>query len=171
MKGSENLKQLIEVIKLVVDKYAEDVNLIISNNYLTLEYLTNVAGDQDAFEVIKIEEFDDKLKVSLYNDKIEKIIDIEELENIILILEKQSKAHKFDKVEIEYIREKYKPKTQIELIREYDLKNEVPPHTRGTIDHVADNGAIFVNWNNGTTSTLMVGTDEFKILNEGIKTN
>ncbi len=159
------MQNLIKVIKIVSDKYMDKVNLIISNNYLTLEYLEDINGEKDVAKSVKIEEFEDKLKITPYPERIEKIINVNEIEDIIQILEKQCKVQKHSQEEIKYIRDKYKQGTKIELIKMYDFQ-AVPTGTKGTIDFVDDMGTIHMRWETGSTLGLIIGKDEFKVLDE-----
>jgi hypothetical protein len=162
-----NMKQLIEVVKIVAEKYMQNVDLIIADGYLTLEYLTDINDEKDIYKTIKIEEFEDKLKLTIYPEKFEKLIDVEEIEDIILILEKQSKKEEHTKEEIKYIKEKYKVGSEIELIKMYDFQAPAPG-TKGIIDHIDDIGTLHVKWENGSALGLVVGTDEFKVLEENL---
>ena len=140
------MKQLIEVIKIVADKYMDNVNLIIADNYLTLEYMVETDGEKDVYKTIRIEEFVDKLK-------------------IIEIIKKKSKKQEHSKEEVKYIRQKYTQGMNIELIKMYDFQAP-PTGTKGTIDFVDDIGTIHIKWENGSSLGLVVGIDEFKVLTD-----
>jgi hypothetical protein len=159
------MQNLIEVVKIVSEKYMQNVDLILADNYLTLEYLTDINDEKDIYKTIKIEEFEDKLKLTIYPEKFEKIISVEEIEDIILILKKQSKKEEHTQEEIKYIKEKYKIGAKIELIKMYDFQAP-PTGTKGLIEKVDDIGTLHVNWENGSTLGLVVGTDKFKVLEE-----
>ena len=141
------MKQLNKVRKIIADKYMDNINLIIANNYLTLEYMIERDGKKDLYKTIKIEEFVDKLKITIYPEKIEKLIDVEEIEGIITILEKQSKKQQHSKEEIKSIRQKYISGMNIELIKMYDFQAP-PTRTKGIIDFIDDEGTIHVKWEN-----------------------
>lgn len=160
------MELLIEVVKNVADKYMDRVNLIISGNSLTLEYLYNRDGEQDVYKTLTITEFDGKLKVRVSPDGLEGIIDVSELDEIILTLDKQSQTKNHTQDEIKYIREKYVAGTKIELVKMYDLLAPVPEGTKGIVNFVDDIGTIHINWENGSGLGLSVGIDEFKILEE-----
>lgn len=160
------MKLLIEVILKVADKYMDRVNLIISGNSLTLEYLYNRSGEQDVYKTLTITEFEGKLKVRVSPDRLEGIIDVSELDDVILTLDKQSKSKNHTQEEIKYIREKYVAGTKIELVKMYDLINPVPEGTRGIVQYVDDIGTIHINWETGSTLGLVIGIDEFKIIGE-----
>ena len=158
------MKLLIEVILKVADKYMDRVNLIISGNSLTLEYLYNRDGEIDLYKTLTITEFDGKLKVRVSPDRLEGIIDVSELDDVILTLDKQSQTKNHTKEEIKYIREKYVAGTKIELVKMYDLIAPVPQGTKGIVDFVDDIGTIHIKWETGSTLGLTVGIDEFKVL-------
>lgn len=158
------MELLIEVVKKVAYKYMDRVNLIISGNSLTLEYLYNRDGEMDLYKTLTITEFDGKLKVRVSPDRLEGIIDVSELDDIILVLDKQSQTKNHTQEEIKYIREKYVKGTKIELVKMYDLIVPVPEGTKGIVDFVDDIGTIHVKWENGSTLGLTVGIDEFKVL-------
>lgn len=163
------MKLLIEVILKVVDKYMDRVNLIISGNSLTLEYLYNRDGEQDVYKTLTITEFDGKLKIRVSPDRLEGIIDVSELDEVILTLDKQSQSKNHTQEEIKYIREKYVTGTKIELVKMYDLLAPVPTGTLGIVQYVDDIGTIHVNWETGSSLGLVVGIDEFKIIGEDEK--
>lgn len=158
------MKLLIEVILKVADKYMDRVNLIISGNSLTLEYLYNIDGEQDVYKTLTITEFEGKIKVRVSPDRLEGLIDVSELDDVILTLDKQSQTKNHTQEEIKYIREKYVAGTKIELVKMYDLLAPVPTGTLGIVQYVDDIGTVHVNWENGSTLGLSVGIDEFKVL-------
>lgn len=158
------MELIVEVVKKVVDKYMDRVNLIISGNSLTLEYLYNRDGEIDLYKTLTITEFDGKLKVRVSPDRLEGIIDVSELDDVILTLDKQSQSKNYTQEEIKYIREKYVAGTKIELVKMYDLINPVLEGTKGIVDFVDDIGTIHIKWETGSTLGLTVGIDEFKVL-------
>ena len=161
------MQKLIEVIKLVATKYKDEVNVILSGDMLTLEYMYLINDELDVYKTIQVTEFEDKLSIKIYPEKTTKVITINELEDIFLILGKQicKKEHTSD--EIKAIKEKYIAGTQIELIKMYDLYGPAPG-TKGTIIGVDDSGNVLVNWKTGSSLSLVVGIDEFKILNNNL---
>lgn len=157
------MKNLLKVVELITEKYLKNIELIVTENKLILEYLTYASGEKDIFKTVHIEEFDDKLKLTWIPEKIVRLIDIQEISEIILILEKQCNSKKFCREEIEYIKEKYVTGTKIQLIKMYDYESNVPIGTRGIVKAVDDMGNIQVLWENKSTLSLVVGVDEFKI--------
>ena len=101
------MERLVEVIKLIANKYMKKIDLILSENILTLEYLTYKYGEKDVYKTLQVEEIENKLKITILPDKITRVTDIKGLEDIILILDKQSKGRNFTQEEVEYIKHKY----------------------------------------------------------------
>ena len=65
---------------------------------------------------------------------------------------------------VEQIKKKYPPGTRIELISMKDPYSPVPPGTRGTVQMVDDAGTIHPKFDNGRTLGIIVGEDEFIVL-------
>lgn len=157
------MQKLIEVIKLVATKYKDEVNVILSGDMLTLEYMYLINDELDVYKTIQETEFEDKLSIKIYPEKTTKVITIDELEDIFLILNKQicRKDHTLDEIKI--IKEKYVSGTRIELLKMYDLFSP-PPKTTGTIIGVDDTGHIMMKWDNSSTLSLVIGTDLFRVI-------
>ena len=124
------MKLLLEVIKMVVEKYIKNISLIVLEDTLVLEYYVYKDEERCLFKAIDIEEFEGKLKVSFSSEKIERIVDLKELEDIIRIFDKQSKSKKLTQEQIKYIKNRYTKGTKVELIKMYDYINSVPPKTK-----------------------------------------
>lgn len=157
------MKNLTEVIKLVVKKYMDSVSLIIEKDLLIIQYMYMKNEEKDVYRILEIKEFEDKLYIKFIFEKIEKIITIKELENIFEIYKKQCNQNELTKIEINAIKEKYIAGTKIELIKMYDIL-EVPPKTIGIVEFVDDMGQIHIKWDNGSTLALNTQIDEFKII-------
>ena len=67
--------------------------------------------------------------------------------------------------EIKQIKEKYTIGTKVKLIKMYDMQ-EVPVGTKGIIEFIDDIGTLHIKWENGSTLGLVVGVDEFEIIEE-----
>ena len=65
---------------------------------------------------------------------------------------------------VDQIKKKYPPGTRIELVRMTDPYSPVPPGTRGTVQMVDDAGTIHPKFDNGRTLGIIVGEDEFIVL-------
>ena len=158
------MQQLIKVILLVIEKYRDKMNVIISGDTLTLEYLHYINGEQDVFKTIEVTEFEDRLSVKYITERITKLINLNELEEIFEILERQVNHKKYCREEVKSIKEKYVVGTKLELIKMYDYINSVKKGTTGVVTNVDDTGTIHVAWENGATLGLVIGIDEFKII-------
>ena len=158
------MENLLEVIKIIVPKYIENFNIIVTKDELTLEYLQYINGEKDVYTSLTVEEFEDKFKVTFMLEKIIRIVDLKELKEIIIAMQKQRQTKQFSQAEVKALKEKYKTGAKVELIKMYDTFNNVPEGTRGIIKGVDDLGTIQVSWENGTTLGLIVGVDEFKII-------
>ena len=67
--------------------------------------------------------------------------------------------------ELKAIREKYPKDTRIELVEMNDI--EAPPiGTKGIVRYVDDAAGIGVNWDNGSTLTVIYGVDRVKKIEE-----
>ena len=61
------------------------------------------------------------------------------------------------------LKEQYPEGTRVELVRMEDP--QAPPvGTKGTVKGVDDAGSILVNWDNGSTLSLVYGEDRCRIL-------
>lgn len=158
------MEQLIKLILLIAEKYRYKVDGIIKGNMIIVEYLYYINREQDVYKILEVTEFEDKLAVKFIPERITRIMTLEELEDVFNILEKQINHRELSEEEIKAIKEKYIPGTKLELIKIYDYINPVPAGTTGEVINVDDIGTIHVNWNNGSTLGLVVGIDEFKII-------
>ena len=64
--------------------------------------------------------------------------------------------------ELQSLREKYKPGTRVELLHMDDVQAP-PPGTRGTVRGVDDIGSIMVNWDTGSSLSVVYGEDSVKV--------
>lgn len=116
--------------------------------------------------MLEIKKLQDKLEVLIIPDYIKKYINTSELEELIFVINKQKKLVIPTQEQVKLIKQIYKPKTKIKLIKMYDYMNSVPSGTIGIVEFVDDIGNISVKWENGSTTNLIKGIDEFKILGE-----
>ncbi len=68
-----------------------------------------------------------------------------------------------EKYQIKSIKNKYPKGTKIELISMED-NQAVPSGTHGIVDFVDDAGTVHVTWENGSSLGLIVGEDQFNII-------
>jgi len=158
------MRRLIDVIMLVAEKYLDKLNVIISGNTLIMEYLYYINGEKDVYKTFEVTEFEDKLAVKFIPERVTRIMTLNELEDVFDILEKQVKHKELSEEEIKAIKNKYTPGTKLELIKIYDYINPVPTGATGEVINVDDIGVVYISWNNGSTLGLVVGIDEFKII-------
>ena len=158
------MERLVEVIKLIANKYIKKIDLILSENILTLEYLTYKYGEKDVYKTLQVEEFEGKLKIVFIPERMDIITDIAGLERIIAILDKQCNAKEYTQKEIEYIKQKYPIGTKVKLIKMYDFYNDLATGEEGIITSVDDLGTLHIKWENGSTLGLVVGVDEFEVI-------
>ena len=112
----------------------------------------------------RLTELEGKLDITVYPENMERVIEVSDLDDIILTIQKQSKPIKHTQQEIQQIKEKYVAGTKIELIKMYDLLAPVEAGTKGIVERVDDIGNLSIDWENGRTLSLVVGVDEFKVL-------
>ena len=68
-----------------------------------------------------------------------------------------------DSQKVEEIKKAYPAGTRIELIHMDDI--QAPPDgTKGTVKGVDDIGQIMMHWDTGSSLSLVVGIDEFKVI-------
>jgi len=158
------MQKLIEVIELVAEKYLDKINLILEKDLVTLEYLTYRHGEKDDFKIIQVREFEDKLSITFTPENFSKIVNIKELEDIFEILDKQNHFKEHTKLEIEMIKKKYIKGTRLKIKKVYDYTVETERGTKGTVDIVDDIGTIHLTLENNSPASLIVGIDEFEIL-------
>ncbi len=60
--------------------------------------------------------------------------------------------------ELQRLREKYKPGTRVEILHMDDIQAP-PAGTRGTVRGVDDIGSIMVNWDTGSSLSVVYGED------------
>jgi len=151
------VKKLVAVINLLADKY-KDVESEVDKDLIRIK----VKNMQD---VIEVTENSGKLHVKVLPSCFNEDIDLVRLEDIINILQKQANTPPKTDAEIEEIKSQYKPGMIIQLKKMYDL--QAPnPETIGMIDFVDDSGTIHMRWTNGSGLGLVVGLDEFSIIDD-----
>lgn len=74
------------------------------------------------------------------------------------------------KEKLEYLRKTYTPWTRVRL--EYMDDIQAPPiGTSGTVNGVDDIGNIMVNWDNGSSLSVVYGIDRCTVITEGENEN
>lgn len=156
------MQPLIKAIILIIEKYVrkdeKKINGYIDADSITLQFMKN----KKIYKKLKIEQIEQKLKVTFMDENITKMVDIDGLDNIIEILEKQCNDKILSQADIEELKNKYTKGTKIILHKMYDLQTPEPKIT-GLVDFVDDAGNIHMRWSNGSTLSLIEGVDEFTI--------
>lgn len=69
-------------------------------------------------------------------------------------------------IKVENLKKKYPKGTKIECIKMNDPYNPIPSGTKGEVDHVDDIGTIHMKWENGSSLGIIVGEDDFKVIQQ-----
>ena len=91
------MKQIIDVIKLITDKYLDKVNVVLNKDMLSLEYLYDINREQDVFKIVQITENANKLYAKIYPSTTSSVITINDLEDIFAGFEKELSINKSKK--------------------------------------------------------------------------
>ena len=153
----------VELIKLVINKYLDKIQLIINNDMVVLEYMYVINGEKDVYKTIEVTEFENKYCLKFYPENTTKIITLDEFPDIFEILDKQISKRRLSPEEIKEIENKYRPGSKVKLVKMYDLYAP-PKGTIGIIQGVDGAGNILVNWENGSSLSLISIIDEFEII-------
>lgn len=153
----------VELIKMIINKYLDKIQLIINNNMVVLEYMYFINGEKDVYKTIEVTELEDKYCLKFYPEATTKVITLDEFPDIFEILDKQISKRRLTAEEIKEIENKYKPGYKVKLIKMYDLYAP-PVGTIGIIKDVDSVGNILVNWGNNSSLSLIIGIDEFEII-------
>lgn len=70
----------------------------------------------------------------------------------------------YQKKLVESMREKYPPGTRVEVISLCNEEEHLKPGMKGTVVGVDDQPALLVNWDNGSSLSLLIGQDSFRVL-------
>ncbi len=66
------------------------------------------------------------------------------------------------RAQLDLLRQRYPPGTEVELIAMPEDPHPVPPGTRGKVIMVDDAGQLVIKWNNGSSLSLIPGVDSFQ---------
>ena len=67
---------------------------------------------------------------------------------------------------VERMREQYPPGTRVEVISLCNEEEHLKPGMKGTVVGVDDQPALLVNWDNGSSLSLLLGQDQFRVVSE-----
>ena len=67
---------------------------------------------------------------------------------------------------VERMREKYPPGTRVEVVSLCNVEEHLKPGMKGTVIAVDDQPALLVNWDNGSSLSLLIGKDHFTVLQQ-----
>ena len=65
---------------------------------------------------------------------------------------------------VKFLREKYPPGTRVEVVSLCNEEEHLKPGMKGTVVGVDDQPALLVNWDNGSSLSLLIGTDHFRVV-------
>lgn len=153
------MKQIIKALLTLAEDYIDVFNTTINENTLILDYMR----DNKVYNTLEINEVQGNLVISFKNEKMSRTTDIEGLKDILDIYKIQNSSTALTQEEIQKIKGTYKKGSKIYLIKMYDLFAP-PSKTIGIVAGVDDAGHIMMNWDTGSTLSLAVGIDQFKVL-------
>ena len=67
---------------------------------------------------------------------------------------------------VERMREKYPPGTRVEVVSLCNVEEHLKPGMKGTVVGVDDQPALLVDWDNGSSLSLLIGKDHFTVLQQ-----
>ena len=67
---------------------------------------------------------------------------------------------------VERMRNQYPPGTRVEVISLCNEEEHLKPGTKGTVVGVDDQPALLVHWDNGSSLSLLIGQDQFRVIPE-----
>ena len=65
---------------------------------------------------------------------------------------------------VERMRNQYPPGTRVEVVSLCNEEEHLKPGMKGTVVGVDDQPALLVNWDNGSSLSLLIGQDSFRVL-------
>lgn len=67
---------------------------------------------------------------------------------------------------VERMREQYPPGTRVEVVSLCNEEEHLKPGMKGTVVGVDDQPALLVHWDNGSSLSLLIGQDQFRVIPE-----
>ena len=65
---------------------------------------------------------------------------------------------------VERMRNQYPPGTRVEVISLCNEEEHLKPGMKGTVVAVDDQPALLVDWDNGSSLSLLIGKDHFRVV-------
>ena len=65
---------------------------------------------------------------------------------------------------VERMREQYPPGTRVEVVSLCNVEEHLKPGMKGTVVAVDDQPALLVDWDNGSSLSLLIGKDHFRVV-------
>ena len=67
---------------------------------------------------------------------------------------------------VERMKELYPPGTRVEVVSLCNEEEHLKPGMKGTVVGVDDQPALLVNWDNGSSLSLLIGQDQFAVIQQ-----
>ena len=67
---------------------------------------------------------------------------------------------------VESMRAQYPPGTRVEVISLCNEEEHLKPGMKGTVVGVDDQPVLLVHWDNGSSLSLLIGQDQFRVIPE-----
>ena len=67
---------------------------------------------------------------------------------------------------VERMRNQYPPGTRVEVISLCNEEEHLKPGMKGTVVGVDDQPALLVDWDNGSSLSLLIGQDQFAVIQQ-----
>lgn len=67
---------------------------------------------------------------------------------------------------VERMQEKYPPGTRVEVVSLCNEEEHLKPGMKGTVVGVDDQPALLVDWDNGSSLSLLIGQDQFAVIQQ-----
>ena len=64
---------------------------------------------------------------------------------------------------VAHMREKYPPGTRVEVVSLCNEEEHLKPGMKGTVVAVDDQPALLVDWDNGSSLSLLIGKDHYRV--------
>ena len=65
---------------------------------------------------------------------------------------------------VERMRNQYPPGTRVEVVSLCNKEEHLKPGMKGTVVGVDDQPALLVDWDNGSSLSLLIGKDHFRVV-------